>query len=305
MIKRTEGYFQGDSDTALRGPQHIGQKRTNHPSHGELFYQSWTGTKPRATLVLTHGIAEHSEAYHEVALDLVPKGWDIYAMDLRGHGRSEGRRGAIDDFHRYSRDLDRFVRYLRSGPLKDSKVPMVMFGHSMGGLITLRYLVDQGEASPAIAAVLSSPALGISMPISPIKEFAAHALVRFLPTVTLPNDIPYDKLTHIEERWKKYPGDVLRHDKISPAMYFGMLEAFEKVGAGASRIKIPTLIVAAGDDHIVSRPAIESYFPKIGADKKKLIVYEKSYHEVLNDIEREQVIGDIDAFLGVVVGGAQ
>lgn len=290
-MKRTEGYFLSDSSNKLASDR----------TAGDLFYQSWTSSKPRATLVLTHGIAEHSEAYNDVAVDMVPKGWDIYAMDLRGHGRSEGRRGAIDDFHHYTRDLDRFVRYLRSGPLKDSKVPMVMFGHSMGGLITLRYLVDQGEGAPAVAAVLSSPALGISMPISPIKEFAAHALMKYLPMITLPNDIPYDKLTHVEERWKKYPGDVLRHDKISPAMYFGMLEAFEKVGAGAARIKIPTLIVAAGDDRIVSRPAIESFFPRIGAEKKKLIIYENSYHEILNDIERDQVISDIDGFLGVVV----
>ncbi|CAN5452547.1 alpha/beta hydrolase [soil metagenome] len=296
MIKRMEGYFQGDSSST-------GALAANSPN--DLFYQSWTSAKPRATLVLTHGIAEHSEAYHDLAVDMVPKGWDIYAFDLRGHGRSDGRRGYIDDFHRFSRDLDKFVRHLRLGPLKDSKVPLVMFGHSMGGLITLRYLVDQGEAAPAIAAVLSSPAMGISMPIPPLKEFAAEMLHKYLPQVTLANDIPYDKLTHVEARWRSYAGDVLRHDKISPEMYFGMLEAAKKVTEGAARIKIPTLIVAAGDDRIVSRPAIEVFFPKIGSEKKKLIIYENSYHEVLNDIERDRVIQDIDAFLGVVVGGSK
>jgi alpha-beta hydrolase superfamily lysophospholipase len=263
----------------------------------ELFYQSWTGAKPRATLVLTHGIAEHSESYNELAQDLVPLGWDIYAWDMRGHGRSEGRRGYIDDFHRFSRDLDRFVKYLRSGPLKNSKVPLVMFGHSMGGLVTLRYLVDQGEATPAIAAVLSSPALGIAMPIPPLKEAAAQLLNRFLPQVTLPNDIPYDKLTHREERWSKYPNDPLRHDKISPGMYFGMLDGFNAVKNGAERIQLPILIIAAGDDHIVSRPDIEEFFPLIGTKQKKLIVYKDSYHEILNDNERDQAIKDIDTFL--------
>lgn len=253
MIKRMEGYFQGDSSSKS------GFSAPSVPN--DLFYQSWTGSNSRATLVLTHGIAEHSEAYHDVAIDLVPKGWDIYAFDLRGHGRSDGRRGYIDDFHHFSRDLDKFVRHLRSGPLKDSKVPLVMFGHSMGGLITLRYLVDQGEAAPAIAAVLSSPAMGISMPIPPLKEFAAGLLHKYLPQITLANDIPYDKLTHVEAKWKSYPGDVLRHDKISPEMYFGMIEGAKKVSEGAARIKMPTLIVAAGDDRIVSRPAIEVFFP--------------------------------------------
>lgn len=295
MIKRMEGYFQGDS-TSYAG---------SSPTQNELFYQSWTGPKPRATLVLTHGIAEHSEPYHELAIDLVPKGWDLYAFDLRGHGRSDGRRGYIDDFHRFSRDLDKFVRHLRSGPLEKSALPIVMVGHSMGGLITLRYLVDHGEAAPAVAAVLSSPALGISMPIPALKEFAAGLLLKYLPQATLPNAIPYDKLTHVEAKWKSYPSDVLRHDKISPAMYFGMLEGAEKVSENAARVKMPTLIVAAGDDRIVSRPAIEVFFPKIGAEKKRLIIYENSYHEVLNDIERERVLSDIDGFLSVVVGGSK
>lgn len=297
MINRAEGYFLGDT------PKFAPSARPHH----ELFYQSWTNSagKARATLVLTHGIAEHSEAYNEFALEFAPRGWDIYAMDLRGHGRSEGRRGYIDDFHRYSRDLDRFVRHLRAGPLKNSKLPIVMMGHSMGGLITLRYMVDQGESAPAAALVLSSPALGISMPIPPVKEMAASLLLKFLPQVTLPNDIRYEHLTHVEERWKRYPTDPLRHDKISPAMYFGMLEGFEKVNLGADRIKVPTLIQAAGDERIVSRPATEEYFPKIGAEKKKLIIYENSYHEIFNDIERERAMDDLDAFLGLVLPGSK
>lgn len=292
MIKRAEGYFTGDSE-GLSGPA-----RTD-----DLFYQSWTSASARATLVLTHGIAEHSEAYHEAALELVPRGWDIYAMDLRGHGRSEGRRGYIDDFRRFSRDLDRFVRALRAGPLKTSKLPLVMVGHSMGGLITIQYLIDQGAGAPAKAAVLSSPALGISMPVPPLKEMAAKLLNTYLPQVTLPNDIAYDKLTHVEERWRKYPNDVLRHDKISAPMYFGMLDGFRVALEQADTIKIPTLVVAAGDEQIVSRPAIEEFFPRLGSQNKKLIIYENSYHEVMNDVERERVFGDIDAFLSSAVGG--
>lgn len=303
MIKRMEGYFQGDADP-IDGAKLVTSLFSGGRAQNDLFYQSWTAPGARATLVLTHGIAEHSEAYHETALKLVPLGFNIYAFDLRGHGRSDGRRGYIDNFKRYSLDLDRFVRYLQAGPLKDSKLPIVMLGHSMGGLITLRYLVDKGAAAPATALVLSSPALGISIPISPLKEFAASTLLKYLPQVTLANDIPYDKLTHVEERWRKYPGDVLRHDKISPAMYFGMLEAFEVVGAGAPRLKIPTLIVTAGEELIVDRPAVEAFFPKLGSEIKKLIIFENSYHEILNDIERDKVIKDIDTFLTPIVKSA-
>lgn len=289
MINRAEGYFLGDPPrplTSVRNPN-------------ELFYQSWTNPKGKAhaTLVLTHGIAEHSEAYNQFAQDFCPRGWDIYAMDLRGHGKSEGRRGYIDDFGRFSRDLKKFIEYLQTGPLSNSKIPLYLLGHSMGGLITLNYLVDNFENSPAQALLLSSPALGISMPVPKIKEMAAGLLLKYLPQVTLPNAIRYDHLTHIKEIWEKYPGDPLRHDKISPAMYFGMTDGFANAFRNAEKIKIPTLIQIAGDEKIVSRSETERFFEKLKAPNKKLFIYEKSYHEIFNDFEREQVMEDLHHYL--------
>jgi alpha-beta hydrolase superfamily lysophospholipase len=288
-IQRAEGHFEGDLP------------RGEIPrAGGELFFQSWTSKRAHTTLVLTHGIAEHSDAYARTAQALVPMGYDIYAMDLRGHGRSEGRRGYIDDFHRFSRDLEKFVAYLHSpqhGPLRNSKRPLVMMGHSMGALITLRLLVEWGPATPAHACVLSSPAMGISMPVPALKELAAKALLKWLPQVTLPNDIKYEHLTHDDSLWRKYPSDPLRHDKISPAMYFGMLDAMEAVRVGAGRIQLPILMQLAGDERIVSRPDSEALYARLGSPQKELRIYEKSYHEIYNDFERESAFADLHQFL--------
>jgi alpha-beta hydrolase superfamily lysophospholipase len=288
-ILRAEGHFEGDLP--------VGEIPR---AGGELFFQSWTSKFAHTTLVLTHGIAEHSDAYARTAEALIPMGYEIYAMDLRGHGRSEGRRGYIDDFGRFSRDLEKFITYLQNphhGPLKNSRKPIVMIGHSMGALITLRLLVEWGPLAPVHACVLSSPAMGISMPVPALKELAAKALLKWLPQVTLPNDIKYEHLTHDESLWSKYPSDPLRHDKISPAMYFGMLEAMETVRLGAGRIQLPILMQLAGDERIVSRPDSEALYACLGSLKKELRIYEKSYHEIYNDFDRDQAFQDLDGFL--------
>jgi alpha-beta hydrolase superfamily lysophospholipase len=275
-IERREGHF--------RGHQGI-----------ELFYQTWSRPDSRGTLVITHGISEHSEAYHKTAEALVPMGWNLCAWDLRGHGRSEGKRGFVDNFRSFSLDLGELLKFLKDhGQLEK---PFALIGHSMGGLITLRHIIDPGEAPRPFAMALSSPLLGFGLDVPALKDLAARALHRWLPTVTLYNEIRYGDLTRDIEHLKGYELDPLRHDKISPAVYLGMIETIAYVKANADRITIPTLMMAAGDERIVSRPAIEEFFPMIGATEKSLIIYEDNYHEIFNDLDRLKVFSDLDAFL--------
>jgi alpha-beta hydrolase superfamily lysophospholipase len=291
MTERREGHFAG----------HEGL---------ELFYQSWSahaqsgeqsGAKSaRGTLVITHGIGEHSEAYNRTAEKLAPMGWDIFAWDLRGHGRSEGKRGYVPDFHYYALDLGCFLRFLQTQN-RLSK-PFALFGHSMGGLITLRHLLDEEVGTPVpTAVVLSSPLLEVALAVPKIKDAAARLLNRVLPGVTLYSEIKYEDLTRDPELLKSYPTDALRHEKISPAVYLGMLENNALVGKSGAKFTLPTLIQAAGIDKIVSLAAIKAFFPTIAAQKKKLIVYDDSYHEIYNDLDRERVIGDLNAFLEEVM----
>lgn len=279
MMERREGHFTG---------------------HGgaELFYQTWskTGKPPHGTLVITHGIAEHSECYGRTAEKLTEHGWDICAWDLRGHGRSEGKRGFVEDFHRYSLDLGFLLRHLKKNGKLDGKFALI--GHSMGGLITLRHLLDNEESTPRPAALaLSSPLLGVALAVPVVKDFAARVLHRVMPSLTLYNEIRYEFLTRDPEYLKGYESDPLRHDKISSAVYLGMLENIDLLKINAAKIQLPTLIQAAGQEKIVSLPAIKEFFPTIGATKKQLIIYEDSYHEIYNDLDRAKVFYDLDQFL--------
>ena len=289
-IEQREGHFRGDGGI-------------------ELFYQSWAPPTPFATLVVTHGISEHSECYKKTAESLAALGWNVIAWDLRGHGRSEGKRGFVGDFMEYVRDLRRFLTHLGEAGRLDK--PFALIGHSMGGLVTLRHLVDYGNPDPAaepkcpkpLAVALSSPLVGIGVEVPFVKDFAARLLHRVWPSITLNNEIHYDRLTRDPQFLAGYPTDPLRHDKISPPLYFGMLSNIEIVKHLADRVRLPILIQAAGMEKIVSLPAIKEIFPKLGSENKKLIIYEDSYHEIFNDLDREKVFGDLHAFLQPILAG--
>lgn len=281
MSERREGHFKGHDEV-------------------ELFYQSWMNPKvanTRGTLVITHGISEHSECYGPTAEALVAMGWRVFAWDLRGHGRSDGKRGFILDFVDYARDLTSFLEFLTS--TGNISGPFALIGHSMGGLITMRSIFDDASVQHARpnAIALSSPAFGIGVAVPMIKDAAARVLIKLLPSVTLYNEVRYENLTRDPERLKGYGLDPLRHEKISPGVYLGMLDSMKFVNDRAGTLSIPILIQAAGQEKIVSLPAIKEFYHRLGSIKKELIVYDDSFHEIYNDLDRERVFTDLDGFL--------
>lgn len=285
MLKRTEGHFKGKNDF-------------------ELFFQTWQHENSVGTLVITHGLSEHSECYHRLAEGLAAHGgsdrWDIYAWDLRGHGRSEGKRGLANDFRDYCQDLEIFYQLVKAKVGNRAK-PTVLLGHSMGGLITLRTLIESAAVKPR-AVCLSSPALGIAMPVPLIKDKASHFLAKVWPSLTLFNEVKYQRLSQDPEILPTYERDILRHDKISPKVYLGMLESFEFVFKNAKKITLPVLMQLSSKDPVVSRPRAEAFFAEIGSEYKKKLVYENSLHEIFNDIERERVYADLGGFLNELKG---
>lgn len=282
MINRFEGHFDGYHEI-------------------DLFFQTWSKDEPaRGTVIITHGMAEHSECYHPLAKVLAENGWYVMGWDLRGHGRSEGKRGYVQDFSFFRQDLAAFVQ-LAQRQSHIPKSPLVLFGHSMGGLITLQYLVQPDTPKPD-AAVFSSPALGLTVKVPAIKEMIAHVAEKWLPTLTLHNEINYDILSRDEQMQQAYPRDNLRHDKISPGVFLGMQRAFEEVAQHAHEISIPVLFQISGDDRLVSAAASRDVFAKMPNKRNQLIVYPDSMHEIYNDLDRETVIADLKRFLGAFKG---
>lgn len=276
MIERLEGTFFGFEDC-------------------ELFYQLWRPEASRGTIVVTHGIAEHSECYHRFAQVMAQDNWTIVGWDLRGHGRSEGKRGYVADFAEYSDDLDQLIRFVKA-QIHKRENPFVLFGHSMGGLITIKTLLNHAPGHLA-AVALSSPAVGLSLPVPAIKEKAATFLAEWLPKLTLHNEIQYEQLHRDAELIKEYRNDPLRHDKVSPSLFLGMQAAFKEAFDHAAELHYPLILQLAGKEKIVSTPASEKFFDAYGSKKKEIHIYPDSYHEIFNDLNREEVFADLKKFL--------
>ncbi len=280
MYNRSEGYFKGYQDL-------------------ELFFQVWDNPEARGTVIITHGHGEHSESYHRLVKSFEHDAWSFYAWDLRGHGKSPGKRGYVNEFDDYCKDFNLFLEMV----LKEDKVkkgPVVLFCHSLGGLIQLKSMIQNSNIQ-CDAIIVSAPLLGLSLPVPLIKAKAASLLHKVLPIVTMDNELQNNMLTRDPDVIREYEQDPLRHTRMSPGAFLGILGAFEFVRPRAGEIQKPALFILPENDPVVSTPESKKFYEKLGSTKKELYVYPDAKHELINDIIRNTVFSDLKKFLDSVL----
>ncbi|NOX44491.1 MAG: alpha/beta hydrolase [Caldiserica bacterium] len=239
-------------------------------------------------LTIVHGYGEHARRYGAFAGWLAARGWNVAALDLRGHGASGGRRGHVSSFRQYLDDLDVFRDVIRR---KVDAAVAVVLGHSLGGLIVARYL-EEGDVG-IDAAVLSSPALRIAIHVPRWKRALARWASHLIPWLSLPSGIDAASLSHDPEVVEAYRRDPLVHRVATARWFVQTLVAQREALARARTIEIPLLVIVGGADRMVSLEAIEEFMERCGSRRKKLLVYEGFYHEPLNEIDRARVWKDI------------
>ena len=263
----------------------------------ELFFQEWRAPQENGVVLITHGLAEHSECYDHVAKAITEMGWSVMAWELRGHGRSEGKRGYVGQFSDYISDHKQMIEIANRE--KSEGTPLVLLGHSMGGLITLLTSLQLPKGSFQGLA-LSSPALGYAIDVPMWKDKFARLATKYFPTVTLHNELDYENLTHDSEFLESFPKDTLRHDKISPNNYLGMIEGFDEVFGKKDQISGPIFFQIAGHDKVVDSLKSKQLYEELQISEKRLEIYADSYHEIYNDFERETCFKDLKNFLGSI-----
>ncbi len=207
----------------------------------------WRQLRPRGVLIIAHGFGEHGGAYAEAAetigraLEL-----DVVAPDFHGHGRSPGRRGVVRRYEDLVDDLQAVVAWAR-GRYHDR--PIFLLGHSNGGQVVLRFAIAQGDKVAGV--IVSNPSLKIAMPIPPAKLLLGRMLMRFAPWVTLQANTPSSVLTSDPQVRAGYRIDALRHDRISPPLFFGMVAGGELVFANAAGLRPPLLMLLGGQDPLI------------------------------------------------------
>jgi len=259
----------------------------------QIYYQAWTPPgKPKAILALAHGIGEHSGRYAHVADYFARMNYAFWACDLRGHGKSGGKRGHVDSFDDYLADVDRLIRIAKE---RTPATKTFLIGHSLGGLIGPLYAVKySGEVA---GLILSGTAVRDKVKVSPVKVFLVRALSPVIPTFTARTGLDPNLISRDPEVVRKYVQDPMVHAVVTARWYTEYRQAQEKTMRVANKLTLPCLILQSGADGIVDASMTAEFFKKIASSDKTLKVYDGFYHEVLNEPGKESVFGDIDTWL--------
>ena len=253
-----------------------------------LNCRQWNASHPLAACIIVHGLGEHSGRYDLLAQELVSRSLSVWTVDLRGHGRSEGRRTDCRSFSEFDEDLLLLVEHAR-GFAPD--VPRILIGHSLGGLLALRFAADHPELIRAVAA--TSPAIGLSLKLPRFKVALVTQLAHWLPTTPIPNNINPHILCRDPHIVSAYQKDPLVHHFLTARCALALQDAIHQAPSLAEKIKVPCLILQAGNDQVCDSKASAQFVQAAKQASATFRVFDGFYHEVFNEPERTQVIEEL------------
>jgi alpha-beta hydrolase superfamily lysophospholipase len=261
------------------------------PDGAALAYDAYeVDSAPVAFLVLP-GWSDHAARYTALAERLNAAGLAAYVMDLRGHGRSGGRRAHLTRFSQLLGDLQAFRRAVRLR----TNAPQVLLGHGFGGLVVLRYLETQPADAPQ-AAVVSSPFLAPAEPLPAWKQLFSRACADVWPTLTFPLGRDLDHVSRDPAVSAAYAADPAVEGRYTAGAWRETQWAQRAVVADAHRIECPLLFLLAGEDRLADAHLARAFAGGLRA-RVEVRWHPEMYHEVLSDPQRERAIEEILAFL--------
>ncbi len=258
-------------------------------ARGRVVVHEWRAADPSFVVLLAHGYGEHAGRYEHVARRLVAEGAVVYAPDHLGHGRSEGERAHCEDGEDFSADLHRVAERARA---EHPGLPVVLLGHSMGGLIATRYA--QRHPGELDALVLSGPAIG-----------GSPELEMLLTLDPIP-EIPIDPaiLSRDPAVGQAYADDPLvYHGGFKRSTLNALVTAVGAVAEGPSLGDVPTLWIHGEEDQLVPLAATAPAMERIRGGDFEAKVYPGARHEVFNETNRDEVLDDVVAFIRRALGG--
>jgi acylglycerol lipase len=264
-----------------------------------IFWQAWLPEDaPRAVIVIAHGASEHSGRYAHVAARLTAERYAVYAIEHRGHGRSEGQRALIDRLDNAVADLDALVSIATE---RHPGAEVFLLGHSMGGAIAVRYAVLQNDRLAGL--LLSGPLAALEAAPAP-QRLAARVLSVLTPGLPVVA-IDATLISRDPEVVRTYTSDPLvYHGKLPARTVTELAAVIDAFGEQAARITVPTLIMYGTADRLCPPAGSLMLNERIGAADKTLKAYDGLYHEIFNEPEQDQVLDDMCAWLAAHVAVA-
>ena len=258
----------------------------------QLLFRWHPAESSRALIVVVHGFGEHSGRYVHAMNALNEGGYACLAVDLRGHGRSGGRRAFVERFTDYLADVDAAVGLARE------RMPggqLFLIGHSMGGLVVANWIASRG--GQAAGFVVTSPAMGVALPVPGWKDALGRVMSRLIPGLAIPTGLDPKLVSRDPAVVEAYVGDRLILTKATARWYVEFLAAQEGALRGAPGVTTPALVMQAGADGLVDPAASEQYANALAGDDVTFSRHEGLYHELFNEPEQREILASVVAWL--------
>ncbi len=253
----------------------------DHGIAGTELVRDWAvDGEPKATVVLVHGLAEHSGRYERTGALLSDSGFHVRSFDLIGHGATGGDRVDIEDWDHFHTQLEDHMEWAFG-----QDRPVILMGHSLGGNLALEYSTE--GRNPPDLLVVTAPALGGG---ATWQRVAAVVGAKLLPTISIPQNIDGAALSRDPDVADFYFSDPLVHTKATFRLGAALFDAMKEVRSKAHQITVPTLVLHGGSDTIVP-PQYSAPLAELPAFERR--VYPKLRHEILNEPEGPVVVQDI------------
>jgi len=251
----------------------------------DLLTRYWTISEPRYDILLVHGLGEHSGRWRAPAVYFNGRGANVYSYDLRGHGESAGDRVDIESFEEFYRDISEMAHQT----VDKSGRPWVLYGHSLGGLQVAGYLINDRTPHPNLA-VLSAPAMAATRGIDNVLKIAASVLGTITPKVRVASNITGEQLSRDASVGEAYFADELVETKATTRFGKAVFAEQAKLSDKCRSITTHTLVIHGADDELVQPSASAGLAASDAVERK---VYPGLRHEMHNEPEAEQVLGDV------------
>lgn len=253
----------------------------------KIFLRSWKpATKPRAVVVICHGVNSHGGQYISVGEQFAASGFAVYALDLRGRGKSEGARYFVGHINEYVSDVANTIKLAKA---RDPGLPVFLLGHSAGGVVSCSYALD----NQAGLAGLICESFAFNVPAPDFVLAIIKGLSRIaprLPVLTLKNK----DFTRDPAALQALNSDPLIAKEVQPALTVAALvRADERLKKEFPRIILPVFILHGTADKATVPAGSQFFYDTVGSKDKKLKLYEGHFHDLLNDIGKEKVMADI------------
>ncbi|MEM9136437.1 MAG: lysophospholipase [Cyanobacteria bacterium P01_F01_bin.42] len=264
-----------------------------------LYYRVWHPLQQaKGVVLIVHGLGGHGGQFVPPAEMWSSADLAVYTVDLRGHGRSDGRRGYINRWQEYLQDLNQIFQ---EGRRDYERVPLFLWGHSLGGLIALDYVLKYPESLAGL--MLSAPAVG-QTEVSPILFTLGRLLSWIWPHFSLNLGFDPDACSRIPEVTKRYNRDPIRHTRGTARLSTEFQKAQARVMNAVSTIVTPTLLLHGGGDRITNPKDSLKLYKAMTTSNCRLIEYPEAYHELHLDLNQAQVMDDMSQWIYTRICGA-